>query len=138
MKTPEKKPAKRSAGWAVIRAEAPVMPWELPTMKPDLADACRRVAAVRGTAVVLFFCADLLELQDRLVDAQGDGEPLVLEESEPIIRQHYHELEELHSHDYAQRFCRLWLCISDFLINVHKGRIARGALRKQTARVARR
>lgn len=26
---------KRSKGWAVIRAEAPVMPWEGPVMNPD-------------------------------------------------------------------------------------------------------
>ncbi len=128
---------KRSAGWAVIRNEAPVMPWEDGSLSPDLSDAMARVAAVRGTAVVALFYNDLMELWDRLTLARGDGSELVQEEFEPIIRDHFYELEELHGHAYAQRFGRLWLAFSDFITAVHKGRIARGALRKQLRRVRR-
>jgi hypothetical protein len=136
---PFQKPEKRSKGWAVVRAEAPVMPWEEPDLMPaELADAMARMAAVRGSVVLLGFWADCMELYTRLADARGEGAPLHEQEAKPIITGHYYELVELNDKAYGQRFLRLWLCLSDFLVAKEKGRIARRALKRQINRVARR
>ncbi len=111
------------------------MPWDDGSMSPIMADAMRRVVAVRGSAVVLMFYVDVLELQDRLAMAQGEGEDLSYDEKRAIDTQHYHELVELHGRDYAQRFVRLWLLFSDYLIAVRKGAIARAAMKQQRRRL---
>lgn len=114
------------------------MPWDAGTMDADLADALRRVAALRGSLHVARFYVNARELHDRLQQAEGNGEPLTKDEAEPIIHQHYHELVELEGKDHAQQFVRLWLMISRFLERVEKGRIARTALKRQIGRVSRR
>jgi hypothetical protein len=130
---------KRSGKWAVIRNETPVMPWEPgEQMHPVVADVLRRIAAASGTALVARFYLDLHDLIDRLEDATGVGAPLVKEEAEPIVTGFYHELVELQGKAYAQRFLRVWLLVSDFVL-AHDQRVrVRAALRKQVNRVARR
>lgn len=136
---PFQKPSKRSAGWAVVRDDAPVMPWEGgEPMDPVIADVLHRVAAVSGTVLVARFYLDLLDLTDRLDQAQGIGPDLTKDEAEPIITGHYHELVDLHGREYGQRFLRIWLLVSNFVL-AHDRRLAvRAALRKQVSRVSRR
>lgn len=133
--------AERRAAWAVRNRarRGMAMPWEQDgLLHPMLADAMDRMAAVRGTAVLLMFYRDCEELHHRMDAARGEGGPLIHEEAEPIIRGYYTELVELYDSTYAQRFLRLWVMLSDYLVAVEKGSAARAALRKQIARVARR
>lgn len=134
------KPEKRSRSWAVVREHAPVMPWEddEELSDPVLRDTLARIAAVSGTALVLQFYLDVMELQDREQLAQGVGGALSKDEVEPIITGFYYELEELHGRPYAQRFLKIWLtCSNMVLASDRRGRV-RAALKRQLARVARR
>lgn len=137
---PFQRPEKRSRGWAVVREQAPVMPWEddEELSSPVLRDVLGRIAAVSGTVLVLQFYLDVMELQDREQVAEGIGGALSKEELEPIVRGFYYELEELHGRAYAQRFLKIWLtCNHMVLAHDHRVRV-RAALRRQVARVARR
>lgn len=129
---------KRSKGWAVIRNEAPTMPWE--EGHPSfLTDAFRRVAGVAGSSVVLRFWNDCVEMESRLRDLEGFDYPApASDDSVALVRQFYFELCELHGREYAQRFMSLWDVLSGFMERVEKGLVARAAVRKQIRRIARR
>lgn len=130
---------KRSAKWAAIRYVVPVMDWDVPgLMSPVLADAYRRMAAVRGSAAVMFFARESAELFARLEYNDEGVSDLHDDDKPPIIRSYYAELEELHGVEHAQRFVRFWLSMADYLEAVKKGGIARAGMRRQINRVARR
>jgi hypothetical protein len=129
---------KRSKGWAVIRNEAPTMPWEVghPSI---LTDAFKRVAGVAGASVILRFWNDCVEMESRLQDLEGVDYPAPAnEDSVALVRQFYFELRELHGHEYAQRFMSLWDMLGGFMERAEKGLVARAAVRKQIRRIARR
>lgn len=129
----------RSKQWAVIRDAAPVMDWDVPgLMTPVLADAHRRMAAVRGSAAVMFFAHESAELFARLEYNDEGVSDLHDDDKKPIILSYYAELEELHGVEHAQRFVRFWVTMADYLAAVKKGAIARAGMRRQVNRVARR
>lgn len=129
---------KRSGKWAVVRKEAPKMPWDPGEgMNPILADAYRRIVPLRGSAYCLRFWVECSDLFDRINEAILEVVPRELgdDEREQIIRQFYHETVEFRGRADAQEFLRTWLGISNYVVSFRKGAIAMAALKKQTRRL---